>query len=215
MYFSYTWQDCIDDPGPDTKTETAFARLLLDPYGTNQRGDDQVTCFKDLDTDGDNLSRNEGDTEEITRWGWTNGALPEGDYDFELWAGAADCDTSKGTLVGTVTLAYHNGTAKVDFAITPGLIDPVTGEPYEMTETHLYIGYDIVPYVPKGNGNVGSEYTVAPGSYKDTLFGQIHGELANVTSDSYTITGLLEGNIYVVAHATVDGFPKPPPEPVE
>lgn len=32
------------------------------------------------------------------------------------------------------------------------------------------------------------------------------GNLANVTSDSYTISGL-SGDIYVVAHATVVGFP--------
>jgi hypothetical protein len=39
-----------------------------------------------------------------------------------------------------------------------------------------------------------------PGQY-----GNIHDELANVTSDSYTISGL-SGTIYVVAHATVTGI---------
>jgi hypothetical protein len=51
--------------------------------------------------------------------------------------------------------------------------------------------------LPTNNG----AYTVAPGQYST-----IHGDLDDVTSNSYTITGL-SGEIYVVAHATVYGFP--------
>ena len=72
--------------------------------------------------------------------------------------------------------------------------DATTGVPYNLVETHLYVGSE--PLATDGNEN----YTVAPGQYPT-----IHDELANVSSDSYTVT--VSGDIYVVAHATVAGFP--------
>lgn len=175
MYIEYTWQACNNNGGGGSKTETAFAR----GSGSNNAGDDAVTCFLnlDLDMDGEN---------EFNRWGWTNGALSAGSYSFELWAGAGKCDTSKGTLVGTVTVDYNNGTANVTFTTT-GV--------YKMVETHLYVGSE--PLARDVNGS----YTVAPGQYPT-----IHGELTSgVQSDLYTVSGL-SGDIYVVAHATVSGF---------
>lgn len=72
--------------------------------------------------------------------------------------------------------------------------DAITGLAYNMVETHLYVGGEPLA---RSNG----EYTVAPGQYL-----AIHSELNNVATDSYTITGL-SGEVYVVAHATVAGFP--------
>jgi hypothetical protein len=165
MYFHYTWQVCGGNGG-GTETETAFAS-----------GGQLATCFLDLDLNNDGKG-------DFNRWGWTNGALDAGSYSFQLWAGAGQCDTSKGTLVGTVTVNYEGSTATVAFSTTGG---------YKMVETHLYVGSEILPM---NNG----AYTVAPGQYPDI------SEFANgVTSDSYTVTGL-NGPIYVVAHATVSGF---------
>lgn len=66
---------------------------------------------------------------------------------------------------------------------------------YSLTGSQFYVGYDPLPEnLNGGNSSV-------PGQY-----GNIHDEVANVTSDSYTISGL-PGTIYVVAHATVAGFP--------
>lgn len=174
MYFQYTWQTCGNGGGGGSETETAFAR----GSGSNGAGDDAVTCFLnlDLDLDGEN---------EFNRWGWTNGPLAAGSYSFELWAAAGKCDTSKGTLVGTVVVDYNGSTASVTFN-TSGV--------YKMVETHLYVGSAILP-------NNSGAYTVAPGQYPT-----IHSELSSgVQSDSYTVSGL-SGDIYVVAHATVAGF---------
>jgi hypothetical protein len=173
-YFQYTWQDCNGGGGPESGTETAFAF-----------GGDWATCFLTIDEDADNVG-------DFNRWGWTNGALPEGSYSFDIYAGAGQCDLSKGTLVGSLSVEYASGTATVTFNMTETDID--TGLPYTMVETHLYVGSEILP---TNNG----EFTVAPGQYPT-----IHDELDNVTSDSYTISGL-SGDIYVVAHATVAGFP--------
>ncbi len=174
-YFQYEWEerDALPPP-PQSGTETAFA------IG------DLVTCFLDLDMDMDA----EGD---FNRWGWTNGALAEGSYSFDIYAGAGQCDLTKGTFVGTLSVAYSSGTATVTFQMMES--DATTGLTYKMVETHLYIGSEILAK------DVNGAYIVAPGQYPT-----IHNELANVTSDSYTISGL-SGDIYVVAHATVAGFP--------
>lgn len=66
---------------------------------------------------------------------------------------------------------------------------------YSLTESQFYVGYDPLPGKLNGGNNS------VPGQY-----GNIHDELANVTSDSYT-NSVLSGTIYVVAHATVAGFP--------
>lgn len=118
----------------------------------------------------------------FARWGWTNGPLGPGNYEFQLWANAAGCKTSKGRLVGTVTVNYS------------GLKAVVTYQMYEgnwMTATHLYVGKDRLPKDNKGNP------TITPG-----LYPYKHDPLNNVTTDSYTVTGL-SGSIYIVAHAAV------------
>lgn len=175
-YFAYTWQECDGfPPVEESGTETAFAY-----------GDQYATCFIGADFDGD------GEDDGFNRWGWTNGPLAAGSYIFEIYAGAGQCDLTKGTLVGTLSVVYEGSTANVTFTMSE--TDSNTGLDYTMVETHLYVGNDILA---SNNG----EFTVAPGQYPT-----IHNELANVTSDSYTISGL-SGNIYVVAHATVAGFP--------
>jgi hypothetical protein len=166
-YFMHTWQACDGSGGgDDSGTETAFAF-----------GEEISTCFLDIDVDEDGNG-------DFNRWGWTNGALSQGSYEFDIYAGAGRCDTNKGTLVGTLTVDYDGSTATVTYNVTA---------PFGMVETHLYVGSDILA------SNSG-DFTVAPGQYPT-----IHDELASVSSDSYTIGGL-SGDIYVVAHATVDGF---------
>ena len=39
-------------------------------------------------------------------WGWSNGALSEGTYYFDIFAGAGQCDRTKGALVGLLTVDY-------------------------------------------------------------------------------------------------------------
>lgn len=120
------------------------------------------------------------------RWGWTNGPLAEGDYTFDIYAGAGQCDLSKGTHVGTLTVSYHGSTATVSYVMFSG---------FTLSETHLYVGSDpLASTVDRRTG--AKEYTVAPGQY-----GNIH-DLDAASSDTFVVGGL-SGQIYVVAHAVV------------
>jgi hypothetical protein len=121
----------------------------------------------------------------FTNWGWTNGQLGPGCYTFDIYAGAAQCNISKGKKVGSLTVDYFkynccNYKAIITYHMYPG---------YKMDETHLYVGSDPLP---KKNGS----YTVAPGQYPYSH------DLNNASTDSYTITGLC-GKIYIIAHAVV------------
>jgi len=138
------------------------------------------TCF--LDINGLNANR----------WGWTIGLLDEGEYEFEIWAGAGQCDLLNGTLVGTLNVEYANGTATVTY---------VMDDCRTLKETHLYVGSDILP---KDHND---EYTVAPGQYGNT-----HSEVED-EADQYVIEGL-SGKIYLIAHAVVCVEAEPVPVPV-
>ena len=175
-YVSYIRQDCVVDPPVETATQTAFAK---DVTGGS------ATCFLDLDLNDDGKG-------DFNRWGWTNGELVEGDYEFELYAGAGQCDVRKGTDVGRVNVSYHDGSATVTF--TAEGKNGSTGVAYSMEDAHAYIGSAILP---SNNG----DYTVAPGQYP-----QIDSELKGATGKSFTFTGL-SGPIYFVAHTSVAGFP--------
>jgi len=144
--------------------ETAFA------YG----GPEYATCFLSMDFDGDGKR-------DFNSWGWSNGLLGAGSYNFDIWAGAAKCNLNKGELVGTLTIDYDGSTAIVTYTMDAGWI---------MQNTQLYVGSEPLPRDNQG------EYTVAPGQYP-----YIHAGISAV-SDTYTVSGL-SGNIYVVAHADV------------
>jgi len=118
------------------------------------------------------------------RWGWTNGPLAEGTYQFDLWAAAGNNNLKSGTLVGSVDVVYANGIATVTYKTTA---------PYVLEEAQLYVGSDVMAM---DNG----EYTVAPGQ-----LGNNAGELDSVSSYTFTVSGL-SGAVYLQAHATVSGF---------
>jgi len=164
------WADGEDFPGKNWAT---YFNYCLQDCGSGEETCQTAfaaggTCFLDLG---------------FSRWGWTNGPWEAGTYNLDIYAGAAQCDESKGTLVGTLTVNYDGGAANVTFSMTTG---------FTMDETQLYVGNDILPM---NNG----AYTVAPGQYP-----YIHEGLGGVSSDSYQVTGL-SGEIYVVAHAVVCG----------
>ncbi len=123
--------------------------------------------------------------EKNSPWGWSNGPLPAGSYNFPIYAGAGGGQPADGTLVGWLTIDYVGATAIVTYNMYPG---------YTMDATHLYVGNDKLPVNKQG------KYTVAPGQYPYK-----HDPLNDVTTDSYTVTGL-SGDIYVVAHAVVCGL---------
>lgn len=97
-------------------------------------------------------------------WGWTNpitqgllgmrlgiNEMVSGTYEMDLWAGAAQCDTEKGTLVGLVTVVYDgDGYVTVTYNVD---------DDYILDETHVYADYDLFPKDRRGR------YTIAPGQY--------------------------------------------------
>ena len=149
-----------DDPqGGDS--ETAFA------YG----GEGVATCFRELG---------------FSRWGWTNLLNPTGSYELPIYAGAGQCDISKGTLVGTLEVEFLSSTSvRVRYLMDTG---------FTLVETHLYIG---TPILPIKNGTY---YTVAPGQYPYK-----HEALGDASSDTYELT-IPTGPVYLVAHSVVRGF---------
>ena len=105
-------------------------------------------------------------------WGWTNPILP-GEYEWDLWAGAAQCDTDKGELVGSVEVEYdEDGYLTVTFNVD---------DEYDLKETHVYAGEDKFPQQQRGRRTVD---TVAPGQY-------------------YNDSPFDGSEVYVIAHAVV------------
>lgn len=150
-------------PPPDLENcETAFGKLS-----------GMATCFRNIDENGDGRR-------DFSRWGWTNGPLTTGTYTLDLYAGAGQCDVSKGTLVGEVVVTYSGSTVTVTYDVLPGV---------ELNDVHVYVGSAILP---TNNG----KFTVAPGQYPQ---GADAGG-----ADTYTFTFTnVSGPIFVVAHAEV------------
>jgi hypothetical protein len=120
----------------------------------------------------------------FTKWGWTNGPLGPGHYEFAIYAGAGQCYLPKGENIGTLTVDYDGSTATVTYNIT--------GSGYRMTETHLYVGN--APWPEKNGG----DYTVAPGDYPYSH------TLDNAIIDFYPPPPInVSGPIYIIAHAVV------------
>lgn len=130
-------------------------------------GGDYANCFKEYG---------------INNWGWTNGPLGAGYYEFDIYAGAGKCDLTKGALVGTLTINYDGSTATVAYDLD---------EPWAMDYTQLYVGSEPLPMTDKG------KYTASPGQFPKS-----HYFPEGATTDEFTVSDL-SGPIYVAAHADV------------
>ncbi len=162
----------LTNPPPQASTETAFA------FDGDQNG-----CFQNYS---DFISN-------PNRWGWTNGPLSVGNYNFPVYAGAGQYDLSKGILVGNLAVNYTGSTATFTYSVSG--TNPTTGVPYSLREVHLYAGNE---QFPRNNQN---EFTIAPGQYPKKASG------LNSQTHTFTVNNLA-GNIYVIAHAVVYGFPQ-------
>jgi hypothetical protein len=152
---TFTFDITIDFVCYPIKCETAYAY-----------NEDYSQCFIDLG---------------YNSWGWTNGPLAPGTYEFDIYAGAAKCDLSKGELIGTLNVIYDGSTVSVFYDIT--------GSDYAMTGTHVYVGTAQIPPNDKPG---------APGLYP------YQHDLNYVTTDSYPpplINGFSGEDIYIIAHA--------------
>jgi len=172
-YFEYCKQDCEPSP-PLGGCETAYAY-----------GDQYANCFREYNKKTGEYNPGGPPKKNFSQWGWTNGELLEGNsYDFEIWAGAGQCNLSNGTLVGNLVVEYYGSTATVIYNIIPG---------YVVTETHLYIGDQPIP---RKNNN---KPTVAPGQYPYS------DDDASIVEDNMVVYEInnLSGDIYVIAHSVV------------
>lgn len=124
------------------------------------------------------------DEYDISRWGWTNQLMDEGTYYFDLYAGAGQCDLSKGTLVGSVMVEVDEDMVTVTY---------MTCGSYLLEETHTYVGTEALPRGRNGRT------TVAPGQYTD-----VADDLGGVDTYTVEIPYMGEG-VYVIAHAVVSG----------
>ncbi len=151
-YFKdFAWEDYGKDAGgdytyPNTATivetgqsDDAILKVNVQCYmyeTAYAKGGDDAICF----------------IPTFKNWGWTNPIMP-GTYTMDLWAGAAQCDTSRGILVGTVNVVYgSDGYVTVTYDMDNS---------YLLEETHVYAGYVPFPTDKKDNP------TVAPGMYSN------------------------------------------------
>lgn len=183
-FFTTTLTCDCDGGGTEVSgCETAFAVFDSDQ---DLIPDSDSRCFLDIDEDEDE----DGD---FNRWGWSNIISSTGTHNLDIYAGAGQCDLTKGTYVGTLMVYYDGSIADVTYIMSEQ--NPTTGLDYTMDETHLNISNEILPRDVKG------DFTVAPGQYES-----IHDELNGATVDTHILNE--SGDIYVVAHAVVCGFPQ-------
>jgi len=116
-----------------------------------------------------------GDISPISgnNWGWTN-LIGEGSYDWPIYAGAGQCDISKGTLVGNLSVEYSAGTATITYELDPD---------FNLDETHVWVGTTPLP-LKRG------VYTTAPGKF-------------NHNGENPVVVSGLSGNIWIAAHSGV------------
>jgi hypothetical protein len=134
---------------------------------SNSRADDSCeTSFAIGNSDDDHACFSDAG---FSRWGWNIGPLLPGTYTYDVYAGAGQCDITKGQFVGTVTISY-------DGTHVTALYD-LTNE-YSHSETHLYAGTS--PFPTKNNGR----YTVAPGQY--SVQDELNGEAIYVIAHAVT-----------------------------
>ena len=115
----------------------------------------------------------------FSNWGWTNYIATKPTVQtWNLWAGAGQCDTNKGTLVGTVTVNYGaSGYVIVTYNVSL---------PYVIKETHVYAGATKFPMVKIGKQLAA---TVAPGQY--TNVGPFSGSIYVI---AHAVVGLPDPN---------------------
>jgi len=141
-----------------TGCQTAYA------YGTGH-----ATCFLQIQPG-------------YSNWGWSNGPLATGNYEFKLYAGADQCTLENGREVGSLIVNYNGTEADVTYNMLPG---------FTLDLANLYVGTTILYQI----NNVP---TTTPEEFP------LNEDLDGASTWSHTFTGL-SGNIYVVAHAKVCG----------
>lgn len=161
--------------------------LLLTENQPSIFEDCSETAFAFLNNDDDPLIADEESIcfiPQFSRWGWTtlldfSEETGQSSYTMDIYAGAGQCDLSKGTDVGSVTVSL-NADNSVTFTYEL--------DGFSLNEAHIYLGTD--PY-PIGNNE--SE-TVAPGQYTFT-------ESDTGAVSDYSVTLPIDVDVfYVIIH---------------
>ncbi len=113
-------------------------------------------------------------------WGWNNGPLGEGTYEWDIYAGAGQNDLSKGTIVGTLHVTYEGGGVTVTYEMDEGFF---------LGETHLWVGNTPLPQVFRGRSHVPAGYTNAPGQFPFGADFEIDKDAPDPTVTTWTWTG--------------------------
>lgn len=110
------------------------------------------------------------------RWGWVINLMGEGTTNYDIFAGAGLNDTSKGTKVGSLTVAWYGSTVTVHYILDPG---------YMLDEVHIYAG-DSKPT------------TIAPGQYG---YVQVLGPNEFEHMVDFAVTNTDSDGVWIIAHA--------------
>ena len=119
------------------------------------------------------------ETVDFNRWGWTNEITSGNSYELTLYAGAGQCDRTKGAEAGTATIDYFDDMVTVTYDMVG----------YTLSEAHVYIG--CTPY-PIKNGRE----TVAPGQYNFNP--SFSGSVQSYQVGPINVSDLDE--VYVIVH---------------
>jgi hypothetical protein len=201
--FFEAWGDAIDPLGNPVGYDPDTGEGLISEYQTFEI----VSCWGDETAwaYGEPYDNENWDYADGSNWGWTNGPLPGGSYEWPLYAGAGQNDISKGTLVGNVSVSYTGGCVNVTYSV---------GQGYYLGEAHLWVSDEYeLPRVTRGRH--GPAYTDAPGQFP---FGVDYGFNATdpgtwETEWSWYGCGF-SGDIYVAAHGVVWMEVECEPEPM-
>ena len=165
FYANYATACCEDaPPAPSEKYGTAFAKGGW-VFTTDKKSNPEKLPSL-------NLTRN--------RWGWAINLQSAGTTTYELWNGAGLNYTSKGKLVGTVTVDYDGSVATVTYDLNSG---------FSIGEAHIYAG-DFKPT------------TLAPGQYGHTAY---FDPTATTYSASFDVTDTNGDGVWFIVHAVAYG----------
>lgn len=165
FYHKYTTQ-CCDTPPPPTDcfAQTAFGKGGYVFTTDKKSNPENLPSLM--------LTKN--------RWGWVINLTVTGATTYDIWAGAGLNYTSKGKLVGKLTVNWDGTTATVTYSMASG---------FTLVETHVYAG-DFKPT------------TIAPGQYGNTVG---FNPPATWSTGSYYVTDTNNDGIWIIAHAGVYG----------
>ena len=130
------------DPIP---TVDGKKQVVIIPYTLECEPEGGCETAYARDTDGDNCFIGNG----FSRWGWSLEIPEHGEYSYDFYAGAGQCEITKGTQIGTVDVVYSAEGVEVTYNAFPG---------YTIDDIHTYAG---TAMFPTKNG----ADTVAPGQY--------------------------------------------------